>query len=184
MTAVDPDYAAVADAVRRQDRPLAINLAARALKRGNQHPLVLLLAAEGLEERGHATEALDLLRAATRAAPKHRVAWMRLAPLLARGRKYSEAAAAFDEVLTIDPASFAGLMGAGEMRLLLRDPLTAERHYRRAAEVAPGAATPLAILPVMAAQRRDVEAARELASRAEALSPGIAGAEMAVARAE
>jgi tetratricopeptide (TPR) repeat protein len=184
MTAVDPDYAAVADAVRRQDRPLAINLAARALKRGSQHPLVLVLAAEGLEDRGHATEALGLLKAATRAAPNHRVAWMRLAPLLARERKYSEAAVAFDEVLRIDPDSYGGLMGAGEMRLLLRDPVAAERHYRRAVEVAPRAATPLAILAVMAAQRRDVEEARELASRAEALSPGIVGAEMAVARAE
>jgi tetratricopeptide (TPR) repeat protein len=109
---------------------------------------------------------------------------MRLAPLLARLRKYVEAAAAFDEVLKIDPDSFAGLMGAGEMRLLMRDPITAERHYRRAVEVAPSAATPVAILAVMAAQRRNAEEARELAARAEALSPGIVGAQMALARAD
>src|ERR1700693_5831422 len=101
MTAVDPDYAAVADAVRRQDRPLAINLAARALKRGVNHPLVLVLAAEGLEERGNTEQALDLLRAATRAAPKNKVAWMRLAPLLARLRKFEEAATAFDAALAV-----------------------------------------------------------------------------------
>ncbi|MDB5479477.1 MAG: Protein-tyrosine sulfotransferase [Caulobacteraceae bacterium] len=184
MTVVDPDYAAVADAVRRQDRPLAINLAARALKRGHNHPLILVLAAEGLEERGKAAQALDLLRAATRAAPKNRVAWMRLAPLLARQRKFEEAAAAFDAVLAIDPDSFGALMGAGEMRLQLRDPTAAEHHYRRAAEVAPGSAAPLAVLAVMAAQKRNVEEARELAARAAAITPGILGAEMAVARAE
>ena len=67
MTAVDPDYAAVAEAVKRQDRPLAINLAARALKRGSSHPLVLVLTAEGLEQRGQFPEALDSLSRALRA---------------------------------------------------------------------------------------------------------------------
>ena len=184
MADIDPDYAAVAEAVRGQNRPLAIQLAARALKRGNSHPLVLLLAAEGLEERGQYLPALDLLRAATRAAPSHRVAWMRLAALLARQRIFPEAAAAFDQVLAIDPDSYGALMGAGEMRLLLRDPAAAERHYLRAAEIAPGAAAPLAVLAVMAAQHRKVGAARELAGRAAALAPGILGAEMAIARAD
>ena len=72
MTAVDPDYAAVAEAVRRQDRPLAINLAARALKRGSSHPLVLVLTAEGLEQRGQFQEALELLEALAE-LPPHRV---------------------------------------------------------------------------------------------------------------
>ena len=184
MTGVDHEFAAVAEAVRRQDRPLAINLAARALKGGHKHPLMLILAAEGLEERGAVPQALDLLREATRVAPTHRVAWMRLAPLLARSRMFDEAAVAFERVLAIDPDSFGALMGAGEMRLNLRDPVAAERHYRRAAQVAPGAAAPLAVLAVMAAQQRNVEEARELAARAAAITPGILGAEMAVARAD
>jgi hypothetical protein len=181
---MDSEVAAVAEAVRREDRPLAINLAARALKHGHSHPLVLVLAAEGLEQRGNRVQAIDLLRAATRAAPKHRVAWMRLAAVLAKQRQYADAAAAFDEVLAMDPVSFPALMGAGEMRLLLRDPVGAERHYRRAAEVAPGAAAPLAVLAVMAAQRRDVGEARALAARAGALAPGILGSELAIARAD
>jgi tetratricopeptide (TPR) repeat protein len=184
MAVVDPDFAAVAEAVRRKDRPLAINLAARALKRGSNHPLVLVLAAEGLEERGATAQALDLLRAATRAAPNNRVAWMRLASLLARQGDFEEAAAAFDAVLANDPESFGALMGAGEMRLQLRDPATAERHYRRAAEVAPHAGAPLAVLAVIAAQNRNVAEARGLAARAAAITPGILGAEMAVARAD
>jgi Flp pilus assembly protein TadD len=184
MTTVDSDYAAVADAVRRQDRPLAINLAARALKRGNGHPLVLVLAAEGLEERGKLKEALDLLRAATRAAPKNRVAWMRLAPLLAREREIEEACAAFEAALALDPNSFGALMGVGEMKLLLRELDAAEHHYRRAAEVAPGAAQPLAVLAVMAAQKRNVAEARTLAARAGAIAPGVLGAELALARAD
>jgi tetratricopeptide (TPR) repeat protein len=184
MTAMDADYIAVAEAVRRQDRPLALNLAARALKRGNSHPLVLVLAAEGLETRGKFAEALNLLREATRAAPNNRVAWMRLAPLLAREKHFGEAAAAFDAALAVDPNSYAAQMGAGEMRLLLRDQDTAEHHYRRAAEVAPGAAGPLAVLAVMAAQKRNVDEARTLAARASAITPGILGAEMALARAD
>ena len=184
MTAVDKDYLAVADAVRREDRPLALNLAARALKRGSSHPLVLVLAAEGLEERGQAAAALNLLRAATQAAPKHRVAWMRLAALLAKEQKFGEALAAFDAVLAIDPHSYPALMGAAEMRLLLRDPGSAEAHYRRAAEAAPGAPAPIAVLAVMAAQQRNVAEARALAEKAGALAPGILGSEMALARAD
>lgn len=184
MTAVDADYAAVAAAVRRQDRPLAINLAARALKRGVSHPLVLVLAAEGLEERGKLKEALDLLRAATRAAPRNRVAWMRLAPLLARQAQYEEAAVAFEAALAVDPSSYGALMGVAEMRLLLQDYVAAERHYRRAADVAPGAAGPLAALAVLAGHRQDVGQARELAARADAAAPGVLGAQMALARAD
>ena len=184
MVENDPEYAAIADAVRRGQRPLALNLAARALKRGAKQPLVLVLAAEGLEERGQPLLALDLLRAATQAVPRHRVAWMRLAALLARQRKFEEAARAFEAVLGFDPDFFPALMGAGEMRLLLNDPVTAEGRYRRAAEIAPGAAAPLAVLAIMAAQRRDAAAARDLAGRAAALEPGILGAEMAIARAD
>jgi len=184
LTTADPEFAAVAEAVRRQDRPLAINLAARALKRGHSHPLILVLTAEGLESRGQFAQALDLLRAATRAAPRHRVAWMRLAALLARDGKFVEAAAAFDRVLALDPDHFAALMGAGEMRLHLRDGDGAERHYRRAAEVSPQSAAPLAVLAVLVAQKRDAVQARDLARRAEALSPGIVGAELALARAD
>jgi len=181
---VDPHYAAVAEAVRRGDRPQALNLAARALKRGVNHPLVLVLAAEGLEERGHAQPAIDLLRAATSAAPGHRVAWIRLAALLARQRRFREAAAAFNAVLDLDPDNYQALIGAGEMSLLLGDVPTAEQRYLRASEVTTGAAAPLAVLAVIAAQRRDVAAARDFAGRAEALEPGLVGAEMALARAD
>lgn len=184
MTAVDPEFAAIAEAVRRQQRPLAIDLATRALGRGHRHPLVLLLAAEGLEEKGQAAQALDLLKAATRAAPKHRVAWMRLATLLAKRQKFEAAAEAFDAALAIDPNSFPALMGEAEMRMLLNDLPAAERHYRRASEVDPGAAAPVAVLAVMAAQEGKALVARELAERAAALEPGILGAEMAIARAD
>ena len=184
MTAVDPEFAAVAEAVRGQRRPLAIDLATRAHSRGHRHPLILLLTAEGLEERGQPERALDLLQVATRAAPRHRVAWMRLAALLARRQQFEEAATAFDQALAIDPDAYPALMGAAEMRMLLSDLPRAEQHYRRAAEVEPGAAAPLAVLAVMAAQAGKAEAARDLAGQAEAREPGILGAEMAIARAD
>jgi tetratricopeptide (TPR) repeat protein len=184
MAAADPDYAAVADAVRRGARAEAINLAARAFKRGSRHPLVLVLAAEGLEVLGRPEEAVGLLQAAIAAAPKQKVAWMRLAALHAKGQRFAEAVKAFDAVLAIDPDSYAALMGAAEMRLFLNELDVAERHYRRASEVAPGAAEPVAILAVTAAQRGDAPAARALAERAAQLKPGILGAELAVARAD
>ena len=184
MTAVDPDYADVADAVRRQERPRALQLAARAVKRGSRHPLILVLAAEGLEERGRVEPAIDLLRGVTRSSPQHRVAWMRLAALLARQRQFEEAATAFESALALDPNAYPAAMGAGEMRLMLDDLPAAERHYRRAAELAPKVAAPVAVLAVMAAQQRDAVEARSLALRAGALEPGIIGSELALARAD
>ncbi len=184
MTVVDTDYAAVADAVRRLNRPLAIQLATQAVGRGSGHPLVLVVAAEGMEAAGRIPKAIELLNKAIKTAPQHKVARMRLATLLARRQHYADAAVAFDEVLKLDPDSFPALMGAGEMRLLLRDTPTAERHYRRASEIDPGAAEPLAILALMAAQARDSKTARDLAARSQALKPGLLGAEMAEARAD
>ena len=184
MTTVDPDYAAVADAVKRQQRPLALTLAAKAVNRGSRHPLILVLAAEALEENGQADKAIDLLRDATHAAPTNRVAWMRLASLLAKKSLYAEGAEAFEAALKVDPRAFPALMGAGEMRLMLNDMPASQRHYELAAEVEPRAAAPLAVLAVMAAQRRDSKAARALAMRASALQPGIIGAELALARAD
>jgi len=182
--AADPDHAAVADAVRRGARPEAINLAARAFKRGSRHPLILVLAAEGLEASGQPEEAVGLLQMATAAAPKQKVAWMRLAALQARRQRFGEAARAFDAVLALEPNSYAALMGAAEMRLFMNDLAAAERHYQRAAEAAPNSAEPLAILAVTAAQRGDAGAARALAERAARLAPGILGAELALARAD
>jgi tetratricopeptide (TPR) repeat protein len=180
----DADYAAIATAVRNGDRPRAINLAARALKRGAKQPLVLVLAAEGLEERGQPQPAIDLLRAATAAAPQHRVAWMRLAALLARRKAFGEALSAFEAALKVEPDSYPALMGAGEMSLLLNDIAAAEGRYRRASEVEPGAAAPLAVLAVIAAQARDPALARDYARRANALGSSVVGAEMAIARAD
>ena len=109
---------------------------------------------------------------------------MRLASLLARCQDFPEAAAAFERVLGIDPNHFPALMGAGEMRLFLREQAEAERHYRRASEVDPRAAEPVALLALLASQSGQFAEARVLAERALALQPGILGAEMALARVE
>ena len=182
--APNADMAAISDAVRRGQRPLAISLATSALERGQRHPLVLVLAAEGMESRGRYPKAVELLMAATKAAPHHKVAWMRLAALLARGRHFTRAAAAFEEVLALDSDNFAARMGAGEMRLWLHDLPAAEEHYRRASEIDPRAGEPLGVLALMAAQARDIPAARDMAKRALSLQPNALGAEMAIARAD
>ncbi len=183
-TLSDPEYAAVADAVRRQDRRLALDLAARAAAKGHQHPLILVLAAEHLEARGKLDGAINLLRAATAAEPRKKAPWIRLGALLARQASWTAAAHAFESALAVAPDDLAALMGAGESRLMLYDNEAAERHYSRVVELEPRAAQAWAVLAAMAALQRDAPRARELARRAIALDPANAGAEMAFARAD
>lgn len=184
MAGVDPDYAAVAEAVRRQQRSLALDLAARAAAKGNRHPLILVLAAEHLEARGKLDAAVNLLRLATAAEPGKKAPWIRLGALLARQGSWGPATQAFESALAVAPDDIAALMGAGETRLMLYHNEAAERHYTRAVELEPRAAQAWAVLAAMAALQRDPVRARELAHRALALQPGNAGAEMALARAD
>jgi tetratricopeptide (TPR) repeat protein len=178
------DLAEIVATVTRGERNLAIAMAAAALGRGLEHPLVLVLAAEGLEEQGHAQQAVDLLRKATILAPDGLEVWRRLGRLLATQGMLADALTAFDEALAIDPDAYPVLIDAGAASYKLSDLKASHGYYRRAAELAPEEAEPLSALAVIAARREEPKEARALAERALALRPDSLSAQMALGRAD
>ena len=80
--ALDQDLEPIIMAVTRADRDCAIRLAVAAFMRGQDHPLVRLLVAEGLEADGRTDEAIDLLQkgAALAICWRGRAAWRKRSP--------------------------------------------------------------------------------------------------------
>ena len=77
-------------------------------------PLVLMLAAESLEEQGRALEALSLIERASEIVPEQAEVWRRLGGGMVRQGRSADALAAFGRALDIQPDSVATLMDAGE----------------------------------------------------------------------
>ena len=185
MAASDSELESIIAAVRRQDRPAAMSQAIEALTRGLEHPLVLLLAAEGLEDRGEDRQALELLHKATHLAPDEAEGWRRLGVLLAKKGMLNDAVAAFDEALDIDPDTYPTLVAAGAASFRMGNLTAAKRHYSHASRLAPRQAEPLTALAAIAARRENAAEARSLAERALALGGSDhPGANMALARAD
>ena len=181
--ALDQDLEPIIMAVTRADRDCAIRLAVAAFMRGQDHPLVRLLVAEGLEADGRTDEAIDLLQKVAAEAPEEAEGWRRLGDLLARQGRLEEALAALKRALDIDPDMYLTLALAGAVSFRLADMDRAEGHYRRAARLAPNEAEPLGALAAIAARRGDAETARDLGQRALAQGPSLS-AQMALARAD
>jgi len=150
---IDEDLVDIIDAVGRQDRDGAISLAAAAFERGVDHPLVLMLAAEGLDANGRGREALDLLRRVTSEEPGEAEGWRRLGATLAGQGDLTEARRAFEQALSIDPEVHWTLLAAGSASFQLGDLDAAEGYYLRAADLAPEQAEPRAALAMIAARR-------------------------------
>jgi tetratricopeptide (TPR) repeat protein len=180
----DAAFGAIVAAVTRGDRKRAISLAAAALDQGLDEPLVLLLAAEGLEDEGRAGEAFDLIRQAVDLAPEQQEAWRRLGNALVRSGKVDEGLAAFRTALKIGPDMAPTLIAAGGASYRLGELTEADGYFRRAAKLAPGDAEPMAGLAAIASRQRRPAEARALAGRALALRPHMPTAEMAIARAD
>lgn len=152
---IDEDLAEIVDAVGRQDRDGAISLAMAAFERGLDHPLILLLTAEGLDASGRGREALALLRRVTTEEPGEAEGWRRLGATLAGQGSLTEAMQAFETALSIDPDVYWTLLAAGSVSLQLGGLDAAEGHYRRAADLAPEQPEPRAALAAIAARRND-----------------------------
>ena len=178
------DLAEIAAAVGRGDRPQALSLAGAALARGVDHPLVMLLAAEGLEEAGRGAQALALLQQATVAAPEEVEVWRRFGGLLARQDRLAEAVAALETALDLDPDCYPVLVDAGAASFRSSDLMAADGYYRRAHDLAPAEAEPLAAIAAIAARREDAPTARAFAERAIALRPDALSAHLALGRAD
>ena len=172
------------EAAARTDRNGAIDLAIKALGQGLDHPLVLRLVAEGLEEDGRLQDAGNLLTRAREAAPRDVEVLTQFGRLLARIGRPEEALEMQREALAIDPHSYAAHVGAGGPSLTLNDIAGAKSHFQRAHDIAPEAAEPLSALAVIAAREGDNTAARALAERALAIRPDLVRAQMAIAQAD
>jgi tetratricopeptide (TPR) repeat protein len=179
----EPELAEIIAAIGRQDRDDAIKRAVAAFGRGLDHPLILLLTAEGLEADGRLPEALGLLRKVTVEEPDEAEGWRRFGGALARQGHLAEAMRALEAALAIDPNVYWTLIAAGGLSFRSSDLRAAEGYYRRAANLAPEQAEPLAGLAAIAARRDNPQEARALAERALAISP-VLGAEMAIGRAD
>lgn len=177
-------FETIVSAVGAGDRAGALSLAAAALEQGLEEPLVLLLAAERLQEQGRGLEALQLIERAAESAPEEAEVWRRLGGARMRLERWAEALDAFRTALEITPEIVPTLIEAGAASLRLGDVNAAEGYFRRAAERAPDDAEPLAALAVIAARRRKPAQARDYAGRALALCPGILPAQMARGRAD
>jgi tetratricopeptide (TPR) repeat protein len=180
----DAIYEDIVAAVGCGDRSLALRLAAEALDHGVHEPLVLLLAAEDLEGHGRAFDALLLLEQAVDIAPEETEVWRRFGGLLIRQGRVADGLAALKTALKLDPDIVATLIDAGAASFRLAELTAAEGYFRRAAELAPEEAEPLAALAAIAARRQKPGEARVLAERALAMRPGILTAEMAIGRAD
>lgn len=169
-------------AVARADRTGALDLAAEAMAAGDRHPLVLMLAAEGLEEAGQFAHALDLLREALPSAPEEPELLRRLGMLLARQGMLLEARAALEKAAELMPDQPLILSPLGGVCLALGALDAAERAYGRLAGLLPAQAEPVAALAAVAVRRGRRDDARALAGRALTLDPANLTAGQALAR--
>jgi tetratricopeptide (TPR) repeat protein len=158
--AIDEDLAEIIDAIGQQDRDGAIGLAMAAFERGLDHPLILLLAAEGLDAAGRGREALDLVRRVTTEEPEEAEGWRRLGATLAGQGDLAEALRAFETALSIDPNVYWTLLTAGSASFQLGDLAAAEGYYRRAADLEPAQAEPRAALATIAVRRNEAKPAQ------------------------
>lgn len=186
---MDPDEAdrvfeAIVAAVARGERSRALQMAEAALRYLMDEPLVLLLAAEGLDMQGRGLEALSLIERASEIVPEQAEVWRRLGGAMVRQGRSADALTAFKRALDIQPDNVATLMDAGEASYRLAALTAAERYFRLAAELAPKEANALAALAAIAARRQKPDEARTLAQRALAIAPNLLTAEMAIGRAD
>lgn len=92
-----------------------------------------VLSAQQADDAG----AVEHLRAATRADPRVKGAWLNLAAALQRTGRQGEAAAAYEQVLALDPASAQARLGRGFALIALDRHREAARHLREDMKVHP-----------------------------------------------
>ncbi len=166
------------------DLPRAIAMADEALAGGLEHPMLLNLAAIGLENQGRLEEAQARLARALELAPDD-LGVLNALGLGAVGlERFDEALARFDAVLTANPAIAAAhgnrataLSGVGRLA-------EAEASYHRALELQPGHLAAQAGLAAIASRRGDHAAARHLASEVLRAEPNHPDSVMSLAAAD
>jgi len=169
--------------VQRADRQGSLALATQLLSQGLRHPLVLMLAAEQLEEKGRVRDAAALLKEALTEADGEPEIWRRYGVALGKLGLLGESREALEEAFDIDPDQPVIRLALASACYRLGDLAAAEGHFAAVASATPQSTEAWAALAVIAAQRGDGEAARTQAERALAISPDNILARIALARA-
>jgi len=174
----------IAAEIRAGRHDEAIIRARSALEAGLEHPLVLNLAALGLEREGRDGEAERLLRKAVRLAPRDIACRNALGLCLLKLGRPREALEQFDRVLGLQPTLAFAHVNRGNALTALRDANAAKECYARALAHDPNQPMALAALASIAAGNGAYEEARALAERALAVAPELTEAHMGLAAVE
>ncbi len=177
MTAIGAD-------IRAGRHEEAIARARAALESGLDRPLVLNLAALGLEREGRDEEAERLLRRAVRLAPDDFACRNALGLCLLKLGRPRQALEEFDRVLALQPALAFAHVNRGNALIALRSLSAAKECYERALVQDPSQPMALAALAGIAVTRGSYQEARLLAERALATAPELTEAHMSLAAVE
>jgi len=175
---------AILERARAGQHAEAAGLAHGALAEGLEHPLVLNVAALGLEQQGRIDEAVRLLRRAVQIAPRDAAARNALGLSLLQMLEPREALEQFDAVLELDAGIAHAHANRGHALRALGAPREAEASYRRTLELDPAHALALAGLANLAAHRGAYGEARASAEKALAAAPGLPDALLSLAVAD
>lgn len=162
----------------------AIARARWALEAGLQHPLVLNLAALGLEREGREEQAQRLLRKAVRIAPRDTACRNALGLCLLKLGRPRQALEEFDRVVGLQPTLAFAHVNRGNALQALQEVNAAKECYERALSQDPNQPMALAALAGIASSRGIYHEARALAERALAVAPELAEAQMTLAAVE
>lgn len=175
---------AIAADIRAGRHDEAISRARSALEVGLERPLVLNLAALGLEREGRNEEAERLLRKAVRLSPRDVACRNALGLCLLKLGRPQQALEEFDRVLGMQPAVAFAHVNRGNALNALRAMDAARESYERALALDPSQPMALAALAGIAARTGSYQEVRALAEKALAVAPELAEAQVSLAAAE
>ena len=181
-TDIAATLAQVEAALWAADLPKAMGLSDEAVARGASHPTLLGLAGLKRMHAGDNRSALPLLQRAREQTPRHVDLLYALGECYARLDRPREAVEVFDAGLRVAPEArlhFARALALEDLRELD----AARGAFEQAVALDPAQAEALARLALLAVQRGDTPAARDLAGRALAVNPRNASARIALAHA-
>lgn len=153
------------------DHQGAVAIAERAAEEGATHPALLRLQAQSLAVLGRYGEAGATLNRALAMGPQDASTIADIGRLLVAEDRAEDSIAAFRAALTIRPDLVEVWLQLGAAHQLLRQDNAAAAAFRRAYKLAPGAPGPLAAMAAVATRVNDLDAARDLATRALAVQP-------------
>ncbi len=175
---------AIAADIRAGRHDAAILRARSALEAGLERPLVLNLAALGLEREGRDDEAERLLRKAVRLAPRDPACRNALGLCLMKLGRPQQALEEFDRVLGLQPSVAFAHVNRGNALHALRATDAARESYERALALDPGQPMALAALAGISASRGSYREARAFAEKALTAAPEMTQAQVSLAAAE